>query len=237
MGVLSQLKKLVYPPRCAFCGEVLEPSRAPDGLCRRCLVELPYTGSRFSSRGEFFSACVSPLYYSGAVSAAVKRFKFGGKVSYARVMGRMIAESASEHGLGGADVITWVPVSLRRLRKRGYSQAKLLAKEAAGRMGLPCARLLRKRRDTPPQSALASYSMRKANVSGAFAAVNEAKIKGRRVLLIDDVFTSGATASECARILLMAGAQSVSCATLCRARRKDDIPKKRRAARLGEESQ
>ncbi len=229
MGIVKKLGRLVYPPRCVFCGEALAAKDAEAGVCRRCLVELPYTGSRFSSRGEFFSACVSPLYYTGAVSAAVKRFKFARKVSYARVMGKMIADCASEHSLGDADVITWVPVSLRRLRKRGYSQAKLLASEAAKSMGLPCRRMLRKRRDTPPQSTLGAYSQRKANVSGAFAAVNEDAVKGRRVLLIDDVFTSGATASECSRILLMAGAQSVSCATLCRARRKEDVPKKKKS--------
>ncbi len=227
MGIISRALRLVYPPRCAFCGELLSAGDAETGACRRCLIELPYTGSRFSSRGEFFSACVSPLYYTGPVAAAVKRFKFAGKVSYFHIMGKMIADSALEHSLGDAELITWVPVSLRRLHKRGYSQAKLLAKEAAGHMGLPAKRLLRKRRHTPPQSTLATYSMRKANVSGAFAAVNENAIKGRRILLIDDVFTSGATVSECSRILLMAGAQSVSCATLCRARRKDELPKKK----------
>ena len=115
---------------------------------------------------------------------------------------------------GASFVITWAPVSRRRLRKRGYDQSHLLAEAAARALGMPCIRLLDKTADTPPQSGLKDPARRRANVAGVYAAVAGAPITGARILVIDDVFTTGATLSECARTLLMAGAERVDCAVL-----------------------
>jgi predicted amidophosphoribosyltransferase len=112
-----------------------------------------------------------------------------------------------------------VPLSLLRLRKRGYSQSRLLAQAVAKELGLPLERLLRKRTHRPAQSGLRDAAARRANVSGAFAPCRGAEIEGKTVLLIDDVITSGATLSECSRVLLTAGAERVLCATLCKARK------------------
>lgn len=214
------LFELLYPRRCVFCGRILDKNASED-ICRDCVLKLPYTGGDWKARGEFFEYCAAPLYYEGLAADAVRRFKFGGRSSYARLMGRMIGNCAAAHCAGEFDVITWVPISLRRMRKRGYCQARLLAQEAAKGLGADCVRLLKKRRHTPPQSTLHGLAERKANVSGAFVAACRDEIAGRDVLLIDDVITTGATLSECTRILLMAGANSVRCAVLCRAREKN----------------
>ncbi len=213
------IENLIYPRRCVFCGEFLDKTSHED-ICSQCREKLPWTRKKCKSRGEFFSECLSPLFYEGSAGEALRRFKFMGKSSYARQMGKLIADCIRENGKGGYEVISWVPISLRRMRKRGYCQAKLLAKEVAKELDIKCARLLRKRRHTPPQSTLSGLAARKANISGAFCAVGKSRTAGSSVLLIDDVITTGATLSECTRMLLMAGARDVSCATLCRSTKK-----------------
>lgn len=213
------IQNLIYPRRCVFCGEFLDKNSNED-ICAACVDKLPWTKNKCKSKGEFFSECLSPLFYEGSAGEALRRFKFMGKSSYARLMGKLIVDCVQENGKGGYEVITWVPISARRMRKRGYCQAKLLAREASKTLGIPCARLIRKRRHTPPQSTVSGLAARKANVSGAFCAVGKSGIAGRSVLLIDDVITTGATLSECTRILRMAGARNVSCATLCKSTKK-----------------
>ena len=213
------IENLIYPRRCVFCGEFLDKNSDED-VCPECEEKLPWTKTKCKSKGEFFSECLSPLYYDGKAGEALRRFKFMGKTSYARRMGRLIADCVRENGKGGYDAVTWVPISARRMRKRGYCQAKLLAKEAAKSLDIKCVRLLRKRRHTPPQSTLSGLAARKANISGAFCAVNKSGIAGASILLIDDVVTTGATLSECTRMLLMSGARNVSCATLCKSTKK-----------------
>jgi len=213
------LENLIYPRRCVFCGEFLDKNSNED-VCSECEEKLPWTKKKCKSKGEFFAECLSPLYYDGKAGEALRRFKFMGKTSYARRMGRLIADCVRENGKGGYDAVTWVPISARRMRKRGYCQAKLLAKEVSKALDIKCSCLLRKRRHTQPQSTLSGLAARKANISGAFCAVNKSGIAGMSILLIDDVITTGATLSECTRMLLMSGARNVSCATLCKSTKK-----------------
>lgn len=213
------IQNLVYPRRCVFCGEFLDKNFVED-ICSVCRDKLPYTGKKCRTKGEFFTECISPLFYEGIAGETLRRFKFMGKTAYAGQLGRMTARCAEEMGKGGWDIVTWVPISSRRMRKRGYCQAKLLARHSARELKLDCVRTLRKRRHTPPQSTLSGLAARKANISGAFVTVNRERIAGRSVLLIDDVVTTGATLGECTRMLLMAGAREVSCATVCKAVKK-----------------
>jgi ComF family protein len=207
--------RLLYPPKCPFCGKLLTGDE--EEICAVCRRQLPFTtGSGGRTRGRFFTLCVSPLLYTGRAREALLRFKFGRRRSYAVCFGRLIAARVRQELADRYDILTWVPVSLGRLYRRGYSQSRLLALEAAEALDCEAAALLRKRRSTPAQSGLRGIAARNANVSGAFAAVHPERFAGRRVLLIDDVVTTGATLAECARVLLTAGAESVVCATLCR---------------------
>ena len=124
-----------------------------------------------------------------------------------------MAQCAAEHFAGEFDTVTWVPVSRKRLRRRGYDQAGLIAGEAAKLWDTRAVPLLKKTRDTPAQSKK-DAAARRANVLGAFAPQNEERIKGSRILLIDDVRTTGATLGECAGVLRRAGAAEVVCAVL-----------------------
>jgi ComF family protein len=220
MKLLKSLLNMVFPEKCPFCGRLLREEEFR--LCEKCLTELPYTGGGRKTGGAFFSVCVSPLYYEGQVRRAVHRFKFTGKVNYSDCFGEILADCIRQNIAGEYDLITWVPISLLRLRKRGYSQAKLLAEAAAKELGAaPCISLLEKKRDTRSQFKTRNAAERRANVSGAYSILKTERdrLQGKRILLIDDIVTSGATLSECSRILLTEGAGKVVCATLCKVKK------------------
>ena len=210
---MKRLVRLLYPPKCPFCEKLLQEEE--NLICRDCRRSLPYAGAAGKQRGRFFTLCVSPLFYRDKAREAMLRFKFGSRSGSAAAFAALLAERVSRDLAGKYDLITWVPVSLLRLRRRGYSQSRLLAEETARLLGAETAALLRKRRYRPPQSRQTSAAARTANVSGAFAAIHPERFLGKRILLIDDVVTTGATLSECARVLLTEGAAGVVCATLC----------------------
>ena len=213
----DKLLDLFFPPRCPFCRGILK-----DGeklLCGKCGRDLPRTqGEERTQRFRHLDACLSPLYYEDHVRRSLLRFKFGGMSVYAPKYAELM-EPCLREADGAYDVITWAPLGRKRLRKRGYDQARLLAEALAVRLGKPCERLLVKCADNPPQSGAGSPEKRRKNVSGVYRACDPARIKGRRILLVDDIVTTGATLSECARVLKAAGARSVLAVTLARSRK------------------
>ena len=112
------------------------------------------------------------------------------------------------------DIITWVPISAKRLKKRGFDQGQLLAERLSSELDIPVVPLLKKIRDNPPQSGIVGHAHRKANVLGVYVSTAPETLCGKRILLLDDILTTGATAGECARVLLTAGAKEVNLATL-----------------------
>ena len=215
-----KLLRLLYPVKCAFCGRLL-PEDTPEGdaLCPDCRARLPWTRNGGKTHGSFFSVCLSPLAYTGLAREGLLRFKFRRRSAAARCFARLMADCLRENPPGEIQLVTWVPLSLLRFRKRGYSQSRLLAGALAEELDLPCMPLLRKKRHTAPVSGLRGADRRRAAVSGAFAMARggEAAAADKSILLVDDVITSGATLSECSRVLLTAGADRVVCVTLCRA--------------------
>lgn len=218
-GPLGALLDLLFPPRCVFCRRLLH--RGEEGICPRCQQELPWAlGAEAEQTGEFFSLCASPLWYQDQVRASFHRYKFKGVRGYSRTYGRLVAQCVQDHLAGRYDLITWVPLSRARLRQRGYDQAMLLASAAALALDDVAAETLRKVRDTEAQSGLGKNdASRRANVLSAYQVTDPALVEGRRVLLIDDIVTTGSTLSECARVLRTAGATDVVCAALARSRR------------------
>lgn len=210
----SDLTDMFFPTRCIFCRSFMKDKKG--NICPKCAASLPVTGENARLRGEFFSVCIAPLYYKDNVSKAVKRFKFNGKTHYARPFGKIIAKCIQQNLAGEYDLITWVPLSRKRYRERGYSQSELLAMDVALELDNVAADLLEKTKDTPAQSSLKGRARRKANVSGAYSVKDEELVRNKRILIIDDIVTTGATLSECARVLLSAGAKKVVCAVLCR---------------------
>ena len=212
------LLDLLFPPRCPFCRR-LQRTR---GVCPACDKALPRTEGKSVVRRESGGlVCAAPLWYEGVVRHGVLAFKFHGGQSAAREFGAWIAQCAAEEFSGEFDTVTWVPVSRRRLRSRGFDQAHLLACEACRHWDTKPVPLLRKVGDNPAQSSLkGGDAARRANVLGMYDPASGAEIAGKRILLIDDVCTSGATLRECVRVLKDAGAQSVVCATLAHTREK-----------------
>lgn len=156
-------------------------------------------------------------YYKDTVRGSLLRYKFAGRRSYAPAYGRILAVKLQEQDWDTFDILTWVPIApLRRLR-RGYDQVELLAHAVGAELGITPVKTLRKIRNTPPQSGIKDASRRRANVLGAYAPVSPENLRGKRILLLDDVITTGATASECARVLLTAGAKEITCAALAAA--------------------
>lgn len=207
MKLADALLDLLFPPKCPFCQKVQD---AP-GMCPACEASLPWTdeagGLRELSGGL---ACAAPLWYAGPVREAVRRFKFHGGVSAAGPLGELIAQAAAERFSGGFDAVTWVPVSAKRLRRRGYDQSRLLAESACGLWGVKPERLLRKVRDNPAQSGLETAEERWRNTRDVYEAVGSPG--GKRILLIDDVCSTGSTLVSAAGALRAAGAAGVVCA-------------------------
>ena len=216
-GPMSWLLDLLFPPRCVFCGKLL--ATGERDFCARCQKELPWLeGPAAEQTGEFFSLCAAPLRYQGVVRDSIRRYKFKGRQGYHKAYGKLVAQCVHDHLAGKYDLITWVPLSDKRKKERGYDQAFLLASAAALELGDVAVETLRKGRHTDAQSGLEGEAERRANVLGAYIAVDPELVAGRRVLLIDDVVTTGATFSECARVLRTMGAKDVVCAALARAR-------------------
>ena len=212
MKSFDLLLELLFPRKCTFCHRLTQNGAA---VCPRCREKLPYT--QFSARQDFphLEACFSPLYYTDTVRQSLLRYKFGGLRMYAAVYGEFLAKCIDENHVS-CDSITWVPLSRQRLRTRGYDQARLLAEDLSRRLSVPCEPLLRKKRNNPRQSVTGNAEKRRRNVKGVYEALPSADLKGKRVLLVDDIVTTGATLSEAASVLRKAGAASVIGLTLAR---------------------
>ena len=215
-----KLLDLFFPPRCAFCRRI-----SREGICPACEKSLPWRELPEEERPGIGSLC-APLWYEGSVRKALLRFKFYHKTGAADGFGALVAQCAAESFGGRFELVTYVPVSAKRKAERGYDQAQLLAHAAAKRWETQEVALLRKCVDNAPQSSLSTSEERRANVLGVYEPVDPARICGKRILLVDDICTTGATLHECVRVLRDAGAADVVSVTLAAGREKRD-PKKR----------
>ena len=215
MTLLDTVLDLFFPTKCVFCHKLTQTG---ETVCKACAKNLPFVSKELQQQSfPHIPVCVSPLFYEGVVRESLLRYKFSGASCYAKTYGDFLRKCIDENGIS-CDIITWVPLSRLRLRKRGYDQARLLAQELAIRSGIPCLRLLKKTRNTSAQSLAGGAANRKQNISRAYAALDQKSIKGKKILLVDDIVTTGSTLAECARILSGAGASSVSAVTLARHR-------------------
>lgn len=215
MKILDALLELLYPSRCAFCRRLTRPG---EGMCPACAKTLPFAPEAAQRQSlAHADVCVSPLYYEGDARASLLRYKFRGMAAYAKIYGKILAKCVDGNRIS-CDIITWAPLGRRRLRRRGYDQAGLLAAALAEETGLPCAPLLKKTRENPAQSGMGGAERRRANVAGLYAVTDPEAARGKKILLVDDIVTTGATLSACAKALKDAGAASVSAAALARRR-------------------
>lgn len=210
MSFPDTLLDLFFPPKCPFCGTLLEKG---DLLCPNCRRDLPWLkGAAAEHPVELTEGCVSVLRYQDKVRTAIHAYKFGGKRGRSHTFGVLLTDTIREAGYS-ADVISYPSISAKRLRKRGYDQAELLAREVGNALKIPVLRTVRKEH-RPAQSGISDGAERRANLLGAYTAVEPERFRGKTVLLVDDVLTTGATLSECAKTLRLAGAERIVCATL-----------------------
>ena len=191
-------------PLCTCCGRVFASRDGADRACGDCQKEAPP-----------FALARAAAIYDGPVATAITHFKFGRQMAYLPVMQSWLRRPICMELVADADLLTPVPLHPRRLKQRGFNQAWLLAQ------AFPAAPLARdalvRLRHTVPQVGL-NPKERRDNVKGAFGVPAPDRVKGKHVLLIDDLFTTGATVRECARVLRRAGARRVEVLTVARVR-------------------
>ena len=216
MIVSDALARLLFPPKCVLCGTLLDDDETD--LCRSCRLDSPDCPVS-KNKLPFLDSWTAVWYYEGNVRRSILRFKFHGARSHAGCYGRLLAMKLLREYPQGFDVLTWVPISGIRKFRRGYDQVELLAQAVGAELGLQPTPLLKKRRHNRPQSGISGDAQRRANVLGAYRILDPEAVSGKSVLLLDDILTTGATAGDCARMLLTAGAREVHCGAVAMARR------------------
>ena len=193
---------------CPRCGVGFATDMGEDHLCSDCLQD----------HGHFTKAR-SLAHYEGMMADLVSRFKYRGASRLAIPLSHLLADYAhADFSFQDYGLIIPVPLHSRRLRQRGYNQSLLLARRIARKHAIPLDYTsLRRIRSTQPQTELSGLQRQK-NIHGAFAVHKKEAVVEKTILLIDDVFTTGATVEECAHVLLKSGAKRVDVLTLVRAR-------------------
>lgn len=211
MGIISKFLKIIFPERCLLCGRMRRVN--DDLLCAECASEPTERVYRFFTvygrRQEYTLECRASMRYKEPFRSTLHRFKFRNETHLADALAKQMKRAMDPDIT--YDCIVPVPISRERMKSRGYNQSALLARALSKQTGIPYAELLEKIKNNRPQHRLEKYE-RDKNVKGVYRASD---CSGLRILLIDDIVTTGATARECARILYRAGAEHVG--VLCSA--------------------
>ena len=194
---------IIAPPVCPKCGRPVEE----EGVCVDCAY-MHY----------HFDRAISVLHYTPEVRQLIHRFKYGGISYLSRTLGRWMAQAYKQRCDWELDIILPVPLHPRRQRQRGFNQSALLARELGRYIDVPVKEnVLIRKKYTPAQAGLSKFQ-RMQNLRGAFEVREPETVRGKSILLVDDVFTTGSTVNECSMVLLQAGAQRVYVITLATGR-------------------
>jgi ComF family protein len=214
----------VFPVRCKYCGKVIKLDkkicvecektleRVNGSICLKCGCEK----ERCNCKGKrvFYKGIVAPFYYDSCARYAVWNLKFKGYRECSKPLSEdMFAAYKKHYSDVDFDLCTYVPIDKKSLRKRNFNHAEVLASDFSDLAGLVCLPTLSKNFETRSQHKL-SESERSGNLLGAFSVINIDNVKNKRILLCDDVKTTGSTLNECAKTLLIAGASEVYCLTV-----------------------
>lgn len=239
--MLEKILNVLFPKglKCIFCGDDIN-SDSPNCICDNCSKALPFVkgkvcvkcGNRIYDEGDYcidckllersFEKVVSVFWYSDRIVSKVHQFKYENAKYLAQPFANIMFEKWQNQGVG-VDYIISVPICNSRLKSRGYNQAELLANEFSKLSKTPILKdYLKRVKETQTQVEL-DKSERAKNLQDAFQMVKRAGIRNKTILLIDDVCTTGATANECAKKILSAGAKKVYVLTFARTLLKKDI--------------
>lgn len=242
---LNGLLDLIFPPQCLACGSALEIGYLQDEIyglpvCPKCkegifplkepfctLCSTPFRSKvavshicgRCTLKRPHFDLLISPFVYEAKIEEIISGFKYGTMGREGKLLGRVLGNFLLQRcALEGDEILIPVPLHPKRERERGFNQTLLMAKGVAHVTGIPIrADLLIRRVYTKSQTGL-SLREREQNVKGVFELRRPEEIKGRKILLLDDVATTGSTLNECAKVLKRNGARVVICGVLARAR-------------------
>lgn len=209
--MLQWLIQLFFPPKCVLCGKFL--SKNETHFCHKCHTECE-DFSKSKRKITFVAQWTGVWYYSEVVKGSIHRFKFANARNYAVAYAQRLALRLQQDEMTDFDLLSWIPVSSQRKWSRGYDQGELLAQALSKELGCSCQAVLQKIRDNAPQSSISDPSKRRANVQGAYRVIDPSRIRNKRILLVDDVVTTGATASECGKTLMIGGADKVTLAAV-----------------------
>lgn len=237
--LLKSLIVFLYPARCRSCGQKLDPSERY--ICKECwtnvkVIEKPYceicghpwdkelsvpetlSSCSFCPRVRHFRKVRSFLYFHTAVGQAIKLLKYEGKTILVRKLSELTYQGiVSTLDARDYDIIVPVPIHKKKKRKRGFNQMELIGYFVSQKLGIPMeTEVLIKERDTPAQAQIQYFEERARNVKDSFSVKHPKKVEGKRILLIDDVMTTGATVFECSKTLQEGSPQYVDVFTLTR---------------------
>lgn len=221
---LESFLDLFFPPTCLLCRVRISPGVESFPFCSSCLPEVKFAGRyclkcnssgvnrlpcHCSRDGSWPGRLFGLAWYEGAWRTLLLDLKYGGKPYLARNIGRLLGESLVDlEEWPAPELVTAIPLFPGRKRERGYNQAALLARRVGRELGVPYKPLLIRVRSTLPQTSL-SRQERRENVRGAFSCIEGVRLQGKRVLLVDDIFTTGSTMGEASRALAKAGAGEI----------------------------
>jgi len=191
---------------CSICGTTFSDSPAENHLCGDCLEKRPY----FSFARAVFS-------YEDIILNAIHHFKYNRNISIGEILASFMADfSFPDIDFTDYSLMMPVPLHIKRLRERGFNQSLILARAIGEKQQIPVTFSLLKRHKFTLTQTSSNKKERKQNIKGAFEVSNKKEIAGKNIILVDDVYTTGATANECAKTLIKAGVQKVSVLTLAR---------------------
>lgn len=203
------IKVFFYPQRCPYCNKVVEHDEI---ACTTCIQSISSDGYTHGIMDGY--RCTSPLKYEGKFKRAIIKYKFKGKTQYTQQFAQLIAKQIDiAYPDMKFDMITYVPMYKKDYKNRGYNQSQLLAQAVSELTKIPYVDTLIKKKQTKPQHTLPAQK-RKTNLYGAFSLIDKSRVKGKTILLLDDIVTTGRTLHECAKVLQRGKPNLVCCITL-----------------------
>lgn len=207
----------VYPTKCAICNETI--IKREKQVCDKCEKSLKINSiiTYIDMDDGKKITCFSPFEYSGKIKKSILRFKFKGYKNYSKFFAEVMAKGITKKfGNIKFDCITYVPLRPERKRSRGYNQSECIASDISSIINIPCEELISKIKSNHIQHEL-DFSSRIENVKGVYAVKNEQAVKGKTILLCDDIITTGSTLRECVKTLFESGAKEVYCCAVATA--------------------
>ncbi len=222
--LLDKVINIIYPPKCIFCQQLLGHDVGAH-ICDLCYSKLPFMKMEVmpafpQAEDNYCNGVVSVFEYAGLVKESLIRFKFYNEPGYYKTYGGLIADKLDKlSNINDYQLVMSVPLHKQREYSRGYNQAYLISRELSRKIKLrESSGIFKRTRYTESQSLLDRHK-RAQNVKGAFTVTKPGKIKGKTILLVDDILTTGSTIEECSRVLKEAGATRVIAVVVATGRR------------------